>query len=98
MVEQGTHKPLVGGSNPPSATNLIGTARPLAPPRGPPATGSGDILRRLADRVEQARGECGGVISGGFARNFDDRPGVKGVVCCEEDLSSAVAAKLLAGG
>jgi hypothetical protein len=22
VVEQGTHKPLVGGSNPPSATNL----------------------------------------------------------------------------
>ena len=35
MAEQGTHKPLVGGSNPPSATNLarpaIGGGEPLAP-------------------------------------------------------------------
>ena len=32
MVEQGTHKPLVGGSNPPSATN-----RPHDEPREPVA-------------------------------------------------------------
>lgn len=29
MVEQGTHKPLVGGSNPPSATNSRSLTREL---------------------------------------------------------------------
>ena len=39
MVEQGTHKPFVGGSNPPSATNPVGSAR-LPPPSGVGLTSS----------------------------------------------------------
>src|SRR6476646_404137 len=34
VVEQGTHKPLVGGSNPPSATNQPGTRGPSVDPTG----------------------------------------------------------------
>ena len=30
MAEQGTHKPLVGGSNPPSATTILELARVVA--------------------------------------------------------------------
>ena len=34
MVEQGTHKPLVGGSNPPSATKTLNAGRPSGSPAG----------------------------------------------------------------
>ncbi len=52
MVEQGTHKPLAGGSNPPSATSITGTTAPMTP--APERTGTNELaaaFARGADRL-----------------------------------------------
>src|SRR6476620_7048155 len=45
VVEQATHKPLVGGSNPPSATNQTESPRLVGPPAGLLAVSGGRGVR-----------------------------------------------------
>ena len=61
MVEQGTHKPLVGGSNPPSATTLD----PHRPPARP------GVVRFPGARVPPAHPRGRGVV---FHSGLDTRP------------------------
>ena len=60
MVEQGTHKPLVGGSNPPSATNLATSTTALprrravanpSPGRAPPSGGRPASVSSIGTRT-----------------------------------------------
>ena len=51
MVEQGTHKPLVGGSNPPSATTILHPAIPAMPEDRTMPSPSTDPMDRLAALV-----------------------------------------------